>query len=160
MKNQTLFSCLNEGGNHMTTERNNENRRGKEDNKRNRKWPYILVILLLLLLRSCGNQHPWPVPAAVQFRISTITISIHAPLTGSDSCKIMYYAIVVYFNPRSPHGERPVSQWTAIFPALFQSTLPSRGATADQGKPGRHQHNFNPRSPRGERPRQSSSTAR
>ena len=52
----------------MTTERNNENRRGKEDKKRKHKWPYILaiilllLILLLLLLRSCGNQHPSPNP--------------------------------------------------------------------------------------------------
>lgn len=90
----------------MTTERNNENRRGKEDNKRNRKWPYILVILLLLLLRSCGNQHPWPVPAAVQFRISTITISIHAPLTGNDYHFSAFDLEFTYFNPRSPHGER------------------------------------------------------
>lgn len=52
----------------MTTEKINQNRRGKEDEKRKRKWPYILAIflllllLLLLLLRSCGNQHPCPNP--------------------------------------------------------------------------------------------------
>lgn len=52
----------------MTTEKIDENRRGKEEKKRKRKWPYILalllllLILLLLLLRSCGNQHPFPNP--------------------------------------------------------------------------------------------------
>jgi hypothetical protein len=52
----------------MTTEKTNQNRHGKEDKKRKRKWPYILaiilllLILLLLLLRSCGNQHPSPNP--------------------------------------------------------------------------------------------------
>ena len=52
----------------MTTEKINQNRRGKGDKKRKRKWPYILAILLLLLLllllflRSCGYQHPCPNP--------------------------------------------------------------------------------------------------
>ena len=33
------------------------------------------------------------------------------------------------FNPRSPHGERPLSPATFSAPVVFQSTLPARGAT-------------------------------
>ena len=34
-------------------------------------------------------------------------ISIHAPLTGSDSALSEYRRVMLYFNPRSPYGERP-----------------------------------------------------
>ena len=77
------------------------------------------------------------------------------------------------FNPRSPHGERPIDRAFAPCPALFQPTLPARGATgvvANGGGVWRFQptlpargatqcplmpfndDNFNPRSPHGERP--------
>ena len=36
-------------------------------------------------------------------------ISIHAPRTGSDGKGAQVPAQSAYFNPRSPHGERPVS---------------------------------------------------
>ena len=55
-------------------------------------------------------------------------ISIHAPRTGSDTSPISSGKSTTYFNPRSPHGERP--------------------APASPGKPNRY---FNPRSPHGER---------
>ena len=35
----------------------------------------------------------------------------------------------MYFNPRSPHGERPGSASAWVQTAQFQSTLPARGAT-------------------------------
>ena len=35
-----------------------------------------------------------------------------------------------YFNPRSPHGERPPCSFCARRSSEFQSTLPARGATA------------------------------
>ena len=80
-------------------------------------------------------------------------ISIHAPRTGSDNrCRSSCRATSTYFNPRSPHGERPAKgqvypNWQTYFnprsphgerPAKsclqlvvvsFQSTLPARGAT-------------------------------
>ena len=78
-------------------------------------------------------------------------ISIHAPLTGSDTEVVVipvprinfnprspygerhlhffYDVIPVYFNPRSPYGERPsIFDLTHPIPR-FQSTLPLRGAT-------------------------------
>ena len=57
-----------------------------------------------------------------------------------------------HFNPRSPHGERrhndgrqPESH------TAFQSTLPARGATRRKRRRGRQFFHFNPRSPHGER---------
>ena len=55
-------------------------------------------------------------------------ISTHAPRTGSDSLAIFSSILTGYFNPRSPHGERPSPP--RLLPRL--------------------QH-FNPRSPHGER---------
>ena len=56
-------------------------------------------------------------------------ISIHAPHTGSDENLIFNRTFVLYFNPRSPYGERhPMSIMTMTIHA-FQSTLPIRGAT-------------------------------
>ena len=58
-------------------------------------------------------------------------ISIHAPRTGSDELGRHQQSIQrVYFNPRSPHGERP----------------------ATDGRCTTIAKHFNPRSPHGERP--------
>ena len=58
---------------------------------------------------------------------------------------------MVYFNPRSPHGERRLDYAADVTTTGFQSTLPARGATpAQQGHHCRHA-DFNPRSPHGER---------
>ena len=55
-------------------------------------------------------------------------ISIHAPLTGSDTEQPASSRMSIYFNPRSPYGER-LENW---------------GITNAK-------KNFNPRSPYGER---------
>ena len=78
-------------------------------------------------------------------------ISIHAPLTGSDQGGTRCVCRPVYFNPRSPYGERQIRLKEArmksnfnprspygerLLPSVsintgsgFQSTLPLRGAT-------------------------------
>ena len=78
-------------------------------------------------------------------------ISIHAPRTGSDDEEKLLLLELLHFNPRSPHGERhhrradcpirfdfnprsPHGERRCRIPgipcrALFQSTLPARGAT-------------------------------
>ena len=59
----------------------------------------------------------------------TRIISIHAPLTGSDTEQPASSRMSIYFNPRSPYGERralPPGEWPTW---TFQSTLPLRGAT-------------------------------
>ena len=66
------------------------------------------------------------------------SISIHAPRMGSDAQLLKVTLPIVYFNPRSPHGERPESP-VIINPVVqFQSTLPAWGATGiapEQGAP-------------------------
>ncbi|EFE93129.1 hypothetical protein GCWU000341_00208 [Oribacterium sp. oral taxon 078 str. F0262] len=81
-------------------------------------------------------------------------ISIHAPLAGSDQERISPYFSPprfqstlpsrgatlmqrfidregIYFNPRSPRGERPYKKRIEVQNREFQSTLPSRGATKE-----------------------------
>ena len=59
-------------------------------------------------------------------------ISIHAPRTGSDTKSQGEKTPTEYFNPRSPHGERPYYPARIIWHWIFQSTLPARGATRSQ----------------------------
>ena len=56
-------------------------------------------------------------------------ISIHAPLAGSDRGFMRMVGSFCYFNPRSPRGERPPVERIKFQGFVFQSTLPSRGAT-------------------------------
>ena len=56
-------------------------------------------------------------------------ISIHAPLTGSDQSRTSLITLMSYFNPRSPHRERPERRHKHTRKLAFQSTLPSQGAT-------------------------------
>ena len=56
-------------------------------------------------------------------------ISIHAPLTGSDFNNATGLFDKVDFNPRSPHRERLTRKPCRTKYMLFQSTLPSQGAT-------------------------------
>ena len=101
-------------------------------------------------------------------------ISIHAPSQGATITELGYMDSLQNFNPRSPHRERlPLLLLLDMF-QLFQSTLPSQGATVDSlgnvfseiisihalltgSDPirypvGTNQGNFNPRSPHRERP--------
>ena len=103
-----------------------------------------------------------------------VSISIHAPRTGSDartSAAIPDVPISIH-APRTG-SDTTADRWFAFFPA-FQSTLPARGATCSgcsrpiqpeisihaprTGSDQRivilpaHRNHFNPRSPHGERP--------
>ena len=110
-------------------------------------------------LRFCGITGNW--------------ISTHAPLAGSDSLTgwasrsgynfnprsprgerrdlSLDAEVLAYFNPRSPRGERLDMLTRGASRDVFQSTLPSRGATSRRKSKGIWYQNFNPRSPRGER---------
>ena len=78
-------------------------------------------------------------------------ISIHAPRAGSDPCLWCWRDYRIYFNPRSPCGERRWMYFLYISSMTFQSTLPVRGATAIPLCAGVLVEHFNPRSPCGER---------
>ena len=103
-----------------------------------------------------------------------VQISIHTPLAGSDPAVPEESADTGYFNPHSPCGERRTQRRFRIVPddfnphspcgerllfatpqviaALFQSTLPLRGATRLRRPPRQVTMHFNPHSPCGERP--------
>ena len=61
--------------------------------------------------------------------VANLTISIHAPLAGSDLPARPYTNPRRNFNPRSPCGERPLGLIPYDMALVFQSTLPLRGAT-------------------------------
>ena len=95
------------------------------------------------------------------------------PARGATQSATRREGAEVYFNPRSPHGERRYRDATRANERRFQSTLPARGATqqsqqnrqrpaisihaprtgSDAEKSGivMPQGHFNPRSPHGER---------
>ena len=63
------------------------------------------------------------------FQCVTLLISIHAPRAGSDPITLFCVSYHVYFNPRSPCGERLGTVRLNNSSFKFQSTLPVRGAT-------------------------------
>ena len=78
-------------------------------------------------------------------------ISTHAPRTGSDHHQHHQPTSTINFNPRSPHGERHAYDYHSMRRAIFQPTLPARGATAGGAAENPLKSDFNPRSPHGER---------
>ena len=117
----------------------------------------------------CGERRPRPVH---KFRVqvfqstlplrgatsstngSTIrsSISIHAPLAGSDGSDFDYSRILQIFQSTLPlRGATP--EILLRFQVIqFQSTLPLRGATCRRPAAMHRPLHFNPRSPCGERP--------
>ena len=104
--------------------------------------------------RCCGISIHAPLTGSDDWRqVRRIrwNISIHAPLTGSDLRNLSIFNRIPNFNPRSPHRERPsllfrcpnlpyfnprsphrerrLSVTIHVHNKVFQSTLPSQGAT-------------------------------
>ena len=78
-------------------------------------------------------------------------ISIHAPLAGSDFIRWLRF-IFCHISIHAPLAGSDLEPKHITFSAwVFQSTLPSRGATVKELLAGQIEYNFNPRSPRGER---------
>ena len=82
---------------------------------------------------------------------TSVTISIHAPLTGCDANAYGRHLATYDFNPRTPHGVRPLIATPIMISAPFQSTHPSRGATIKPISISIVFNNFNPRTPHGVR---------
>ena len=144
----------------------------------NPRSPYGERLGTLLWLKSARIfQSTLPLRGAteaVRIPIVETVISIHAPLTGSDLPSRHLLAAGRDFNPRSPYGERPALahcdgqgvEFQSTLPLrgatpengmcckghIFQSTLPLRGATALAAVSTSFGFYFNPRSPYGERP--------
>ena len=86
-------------------------------------WAGLRTMLFQSTLPARGATGRW------RSAIQQSGISIHAPRTGSDAQNLVWKQLYIYFNPRSPHGERlfVLSQLRRL--RIFQSTLPARGAT-------------------------------
>ena len=80
-----------------------------------------------------------------------MTISIHAPRTGSDQGLRTAFARRRFQSTLPARGATPIPLMQAAILAKFQSTLPARGATRQRPKGGLGNSHFNPRSPHGER---------
>ena len=78
-------------------------------------------------------------------------ISIHAPRTGSDTTRTARCWKPAYFNPRSPHGERPDAGLFAFTRRVISIHAPRTGSDPRAGDSRCRRCNFNPRSPHGER---------
>ena len=87
----------------------------------------------------------------IRARFGVVVISTHAPRAGSDSIDSLYNSFFVYFNPRSPCGERPQQATRLFHPDNFNPRSPcgERLVRPQQVQPNPY---FNPRSPCGERP--------
>ena len=80
-----------------------------------------------------------------------ITISIHAPRMGSDICTIHEFDTLNDFNPRSPHGERPLHGYVPALTTHISIHAPRMGSDFRQLLYLIGLTDFNPRSPHGER---------
>ena len=75
-----------------------------------------------------------------------MTISIHAPRTGSDAEPPAAARAASNFNPRSPHGERRKRFLLSLCNHIISIHAPRTGSDETIN------NYFNPRSPHGERP--------
>ena len=78
-------------------------------------------------------------------------ISIHAPRGGSDAAIRRMFGGTVYFNPRSPWGERPEKPERRALDADISIHAPRGGSDHSVCRLLDHPFHFNPRSPWGER---------
>ena len=85
-------------------------------------------------------------------RVVQVGISIHAPRAGSDPDEFGALLLNIYFNPRSPCGERRRTQAMRKSVTDFNPRSPCGERPATATKPKNTYADFNPRSPCGERP--------
>ena len=80
------------------------------------------------------------------------SISIHAPLTGSDGLLGRECSLLSHFNPRSPYGERLLREQEEMDGQGISIHAPLTGSDLHHLFAGSVPADFNPRSPYGERP--------
>ena len=121
----------------------------------NPRSPYgerLRLPLLLNLLRYFNPRSPYGERLCASTELYSIkTISIHAPLTGSDLTSRGTIRRPINFNPRSPYGERPLCCFSFKFAGNFNPRSPY-GERLNKRSDINANANFNPRSPYGERP--------
>ena len=88
---------------------------------------------------------------AAAFQPRAGNISIHAPRTGSDRGTAAVRRRLIYFNPRSPHGERRRGRFCCQHSRYFNPRSPHGERRQYLQSVLRRMPHFNPRSPHGER---------
>ena len=110
------------------------------DEKTDRNLKYISIHTPREGSDFCSSAYPRPSPISIHTPREgsdrrglevdlVLPISIHTPREGSDSISFVMGLSMCNFNPHSPRGERPAGIARSPEEALFQSTLPARGAT-------------------------------
>ena len=100
-------------------------------------------------------QSTLPVRGATEITVyihKSRSISIHAPRAGSDATDDIDRFCCLYFNPRSPCGERPLDALPARRAESISIHAPRAGSDDYTAIRQLLRRNFNPRSPCGERP--------
>ena len=87
----------------------------------------------------------------MEFVLSCINISIHAPREGSDKQGHGTISPTTHFYPRSPRGERRVCGGQQRQALEISIHAPREGSDYAAKKSGKEPEHFYPRSPRGER---------
>ena len=106
------------------------------------------------MIRDERFQSTLPVRGATTRRVCGVSakqISIHAPRAGSDHRWSCMFCLLVYFNPRSPCGERQMALRSILRKRHFNPRSPC-GERLLLGTGSPCFTYFNPRSPCGERP--------
>ena len=126
--------------------------------------PYVVDISIHTTLAggdvvfSSGKQSPKVFQSTPPSRVATETkssledisnISIHTTLAGGDLSGVIQMLCPCDFNPHHPRGWRQASRKTQDRLQIFQSTPPSRVATADGSDDRKNTDDFNPHHPRG-----------
>ena len=137
----------------------------------------VLSAILLNFIKISIHAARMGCDCFIAWQVYPFAISIHAARMGCDGKYSANFITCIDFNPRSPNGLRPPSEFmSSIFSAIFQSTQPEWAATstcnrisslffpisihaarmgcdkhyAERYKTAKH---FNPRSPNGLRPK-------
>ena len=105
--------------------------------------------------RFQSTRPAWGATRVFSLELLPRFISIHAPRMGRDPLEYRHIRRPRHFNPRAPHGARPVSRLNAAASARFQSTRPAWGATTLAATLAAGLRDFNPRAPHGARPNNS-----
>ena len=112
---------------------------------------------VILIVWACASLFQSTLPArgathqGVLCRCKVRKISIHAPRTGSDPQGTVTGADRFHFNPRSPHGERPLPPSESAQRVPISIHAPRTGSDGPRPRTACFPSHFNPRSPHGER---------
>ncbi len=97
--------------------------------------------------------HPSRGATPIDFRPDhLVEISTHAPLTGCDTGRSNGWRQRRNFNPRTPHGVRPLNTAKTRLDSCISTHAPLTGCDLQDDRAESQRRHFNPRTPHGVRP--------